>query len=34
MLMKFEQNHMVETTRNFEIVDKKPCLLGLFLTKR
>ena len=23
MLVKFEQNHMVQTTRNFELFDKK-----------
>ena len=23
MLMKFEQNHMIETTKNFELFDKK-----------
>ena len=29
MLMKFEQNRMVQTTRNFELFDKK---LGFFIT--
>ena len=28
MLVKFEQNHAVQTTRNFELFDKKP---GFFL---
>ena len=29
MLVKFEQNRMVQTTRNFEFFDKK---LGFFIT--
>ena len=27
MLVKFEQNRMVQTTRNFELFDKKPGFL-------
>ena len=34
MLVKFEQNRMVQTTRNFELFDKKPGFLKSFLTKR
>ena len=30
MLVKFEQNRMVETTRNFELFDKKPVFLYHF----
>ena len=32
-LAKFEQNCMVQTTRNFELFDKKPGFLKPFLTK-
>ena len=34
MLVKFEQNHMVQTTRNFELFDKKADFLKPILTKR
>ena len=34
MLVKYEQNCMVRTTRNFELFDKKPDLKKTFLTKR
>ena len=34
MLVKFEQNRMVQTTRNFELFDKKNGFLLPFLTKR
>ena len=34
MLVKFEQNRMVETTRNFELFDKKTGFQKTFLTKR
>ena len=34
MLVKFEQNRLVETTQNFELFDKKPVILKPFLTKR
>ena len=33
MLVKFEQNCMVQTTRKFELFDKKPSFLKPFLTK-
>ena len=33
MLGKFEQNCMVQTTRSFELFDKKPGFLKPFLTK-
>ena len=29
MLVEFEQNHMVQTTRNFELLDKNK---GVFIT--
>ena len=34
MLVKFEQNRVVQITQNFELFDKKPGLLKPFLTKR
>ena len=34
MLVKFEQNRMVQNTRNFELFDKKPGFFKPFLTKR
>ena len=34
MLLKFEQNRMVETTQNFKLFDKKPGFSKPFLTKR
>ena len=34
MLVKFEQNRMVQTTKNFELFNKKPSFLKPFLTKR
>ena len=34
MLVKFEQNHVVQTTRNFELFDKKSGFMKPFLTKR
>ena len=34
MLVEFEQNRMVQTTQNFELLDKKPGFLNPFLTKR
>ena len=34
MLVKFEQNRMVQTTRNFELFDKKTGFLKPFFTKR
>ena len=33
-IVKFEQNRMVQTTRNFELFDKEPGFLKPFLTKR
>ena len=33
ILVKFEQNRIVQTTRNFELFDKKPGFLKPFLTK-
>ena len=32
MLLKLEQNRMVQTTRNFELSDKKKKKNGFFLT--
>ena len=34
MLVQFEQNFMVQTTRNFELFDKKMSILKSLLTKR
>ena len=34
MLVKFEQNCMVQATQNFELFDNKPGFLKTFLTKR
>ena len=34
MLVKCEQNHMIQTTQNFELFDKKTGFKKLFLTKR
>ena len=34
MLVKFEQNRMVQTTRNCELFDKKRDFLKPFLAKR
>ena len=34
MQVKFEQNHMVQTTRNFDIFDKKRAFKNHFLKKR
>ena len=33
MLVEFEQNRMVQTTRNFKLFNKKPRFQKLFLTK-
>ena len=33
-LVKFKQNRMVQTTRNFKLFDRKPGFLKLFLTTR
>ena len=30
MLVKFEQNRMFQTTRNFELFDKRPGFLKIF----
>ena len=34
MLVEFEQNRMVQTTQNFELLTKKLSFLKPFLTKR
>ena len=34
MLVKFEQNRMVQTTQNLELFEKKTGYLKPFLTKR
>ena len=34
MQVKFEQNRILQTTRNFELFNKKPVVLKSFLTKR
>ena len=34
MLMKFEQNHKVQTTRNYEFCDKKPLSLTIKKKKK
>ena len=31
MLMKFEQNRMVQTTRNFNLFDKKPVFITILI---